>query len=166
MVARSVLASIVALMIVVLIIAAVLGFGLLQPSSPTSNAISNATANTTKTSTATATATPSSTPTTAPPTPTPSGQQITVTQGQTFTIRLPANPSTGYQWKPTFDTNALSLRDQTFVSNATNTRLVGVGGTDLFTFQTLRAGTTSITFDYISPGGQTTQSTSYTVIVR
>ncbi|MGZ4906587.1 MAG: protease inhibitor I42 family protein [Halobacteriota archaeon] len=164
MVTSNVIVGIVALIIiVVLVIAAVFGFGLLrQPSMPAQNA----TANVTKTSTATATAKPSGTPSAAPPTPTPSGQQIAVIQGQTFTIALSANPSTGYQWTPTFDAGALSLKSQTFVSNATSTRLVGVGGTDLFTFQALRAGTTSVTFDYVSPGGQTTQSVNHTVIVR
>lgn len=167
MVARSVIAGVAAvIIIVVLIIAVVLGFRLLQqPSSPASNVTSTSTVNAT-TSTATATAKPSSSPTTAPPTPTPLEQQIIVTQGQTFTIRLSANPSTGHQWESTFDAGALSLRSHTFVSNATSAPLVGVGGTDLFTFQALRAGTTSITFDYVGPGGQTTQSTSYTVIVR
>ena len=162
MVTSNVVVGIVALIIiVVLIIAAVFGLGLLrQPSMPAPNA----TANVTKTSTATPK--PSGIPSAAPPTPTPSGQQMAVAQGQTFTIQLSANPSTGYHWTPTFDTGALSLKSQTFVSNATPTRLVGVGGTELFTFQALRAGTTSITFDYVSPGGQTTQSVDYTVIVR
>lgn len=162
MVTNNVIIGIVALItIAVLIIVAVFGFGLLrQPPMPAPNA----TANVTKTSTATAK--PSGIPSAAPPTPTPSGQQIAVAQGQTFTIALSANPSTGYHWTPTFDAGALSLESQTFVSNATPTRLVGVGGTDLFTFQALRAGTTSITFDYVSPGGQTTQSVNYTVLVR
>jgi len=162
MVTSNVIVGIVALIIiVVLIIAAVFGFGLLrQPSTPPPNVTTNVT------KTSTATAKPSGVPSAAPPTPTPSGQQIPVALGQTFTIPLSANPSTGYQWAPTFDAGALSLKSQTFVSNATTTRLVRVGGTDYFTFQALRAGTTSVTFDYVSPGGQTTQSVNYTVIVR
>ncbi len=161
MVARNVVAGIIGVIIVIIVVvAAVLGFWLLQqPSAPLSNETSNATA-----STGTATVTPSAP--TALPTPTPSGQQIIVTQDQTFTISLSANPSTGYEWKPTFNTSALSLRDQTFIRNPTSTLLVGVGGTDLFTFQALRVGTTSVTFDYVSPEGQTTQSTSYSVVIR
>lgn len=162
MIARSVVAAVVAfVVVVVLVVAAVLGFGLLQQSlSPASNVTSNASVNA-MTNTTTTTATPSRTPT-----PTPSGQQIAVTQGQTFTISLSANPSTGYQWRASFDTGTLSLQNETFVSNPTSTLLVGVGGTDLFTFQALRVGTTSVTFDYVSPGGQTTQSASYSVIIH
>ncbi len=162
MIARNVLAGIIGLIIVITVIAAaVLGFWLLQqPSAPPSNETSTVTAGT-----RTATVTPSTVPATLP-TLTPSGQQIVVTQGQTFTISLSANPSTGYEWKPTFDTATLSLRDHTFIRNPTSTLLVGVGGTDLFTFQALRVGATSVTFDYVSPEGQTTQSTSYSVVIR
>jgi predicted secreted protein len=103
---------------------------------------------------------------TATPIPTPSGQQIVVGQGQQFPIALLANPSTGYHWQPTFDTGALALQGQTFASNATGTPLPGAGGTQVFTFQALRVGTTSITFDYVNSTGAVTDSTSYTVVVR
>jgi hypothetical protein len=42
----------------------------------------------------------------------------------------------------------------------------GAGGAEVFTFQALRVGTTSITFDYVSSTGAVTQSTSYTVVVH
>ncbi len=166
MAARGIIAGVIVLIVIAaLVVAAMFGLGSLQQSSPASNAGPNITINAT-TGMLPAAATPSSTPAAAPVTPAPSGQQLAVAQGQTFTIRLSANPSTGYHWEPTFDPGALSLRSQMFVSNTTSGQLVGVGGTDLFTLQALRTGTTSVTFDYISPGGQTTQSTSYTVTVR
>ena len=146
--------------IAVIAIAAVLGFALLNtPTTSTLNASTNVSAS--------VTAQPSILPTpTATPTPTPSGQEIVVSQGQVFPIALLSNPSTGYHWQPTFDTGALALRNQTFTSNATATPLPGAGGTEVFTFQALRVGTTSITFDYLSPAGAVTQSTNYTIVVR
>ncbi|MGD0716654.1 MAG: protease inhibitor I42 family protein [Halobacteriota archaeon] len=157
------MAAIIALIIIiVIVIAAVFGLGLLNTSTPTSNPSSNASNATGATTT---TVQPSVTPTTTP-IPTPSGQQIVVGQGEQFPLALLANESTGYHWQPTFDTGALALQSQTFASTATSTPLPGAGGAEVFTFQALRAGTTSITFDYVSSTGAVTQSTSYTVVVR
>ena len=161
---RSWVAAIIALIIViVIVIAVVFGLGLLNTSTPASNAPSNASTNATGVTTTQLSVTPTPTAT---PIPTPSGQQIVVEQGQQFPIALLANVSTGYHWQPTFDTGALALQSQTFASTATSTPLPGAGGAEVFTFQALRVGTTSITFDYVSSSGAVTQSTSYTVVVR
>ncbi len=158
------MAVIIALIIIiVIVIAAVVGLGLLNTFTPSSNAPSIASIN--ATGTTTTSVQPSVTPT-ATPIPTPSGQQIVVGQGEQFPIALLANASTGSHWQPTFDTGALALQSQTFANTTTSTPLPGAGGAEVFTFQALRAGTTSITFDYVSSTGAVTQSTSYTVVVR
>jgi predicted secreted protein len=156
-------AIIALIIIIIIVVAAALGLGLLNTPTSSSNASSNASTNVTETTTTQPSVTPAPTAT---PIPTPSGQQIVVEQGQQFPIALFANPSTGFHWQPTFDTGALALQSQTFASNATSTPLPGAGGTEVFVFQALRAGTTSITFEYISPTGTVTQSTSYTIVVR
>lgn len=100
----------------------------------------------------------------------PSGKQIVVVQGQQFSIELHSNPTTGYHWRPTFDAGALALKSQTFVSDFPITQQashIGAGGTNVFRFQALRAGTTTITFDYIRSFERAAlDETSYTVIVR
>lgn len=102
--------------------------------------------------------------------PAPSGKQIVVAQGQQFSIELHSNPTTGYHWRPTFDAGALALKSQTFASDFPITQQashIGAGGTDVFRFEALRAGTTTITFDYVRSFERgALDETSYTVIVR
>ncbi len=84
------------------------------------------------------------------------GKQIVVVQGQQFSIALPLNQTTGYSWLPAYNASAISQKSGS-----------GSGGTEVFTFQALRVGTTSIMFDYVRPPERSPlNETSYTVIVR
>ena len=94
-----------------------------------------------------------------------SGEPVTVAQGQSFTITLRSNPSTGYRWEPQYDRAALSLTDSVFISDPNPHNLVGVPGSQVFTFQGLAKGTTTITFDNVSPSQIVTEQTTYTVTV-
>jgi predicted secreted protein len=76
---------------------------------------------------------------------------VTVGEGQEFTITLRTNPSTGYHWEPHFNSNALSLTSRTFISDPNPYNLVGVPGSELFTFRSLVKGTTAVTFDNVNP---------------
>jgi len=95
------------------------------------------------------------------------GNAVLVSQGQNFTIQLQSNPSTGYQWEPTYDNSTLTLVNQAFAGNVTtaNPSVVGAGGIDLFTFQGTKMETSVITFNNVSPSNQTTSSVSYTVVI-
>jgi len=97
----------------------------------------------------------------------PQGNAALAVQGQNFTIRLQANPSTGYDWQPTFDNSSLTLVSRAFASNVSTSSAtaVGAGGTDLFLFQAPKLGTTVITFNNINSANQTTSSTTYTVVI-
>ncbi|MGA3360068.1 MAG: protease inhibitor I42 family protein [Halobacteriota archaeon] len=86
---------------------------------------------------------------------------LTVVQGQNFTIQLQSNPSTGYQWEPTYNNASITLVNQTYV--ASNISALGAPGTDLFTFLATQTGTSVITFNYVSPANQTTNSVNYTI---
>lgn len=112
--------------------------------------------------------TPSPSPaSTAATSPTALGAGITVIQGQDFTIQLQSNPSTGYDWQPTFDNSSITLVNRAFVSGAStsSTTIAATGGTDLFTFQGTKQGTSVITFNNIGPANQTANSTIYTVVI-
>jgi len=92
-------------------------------------------------------------------------EPITAVQGQNFAITLRSNPSTGYHWEPQFDSAALSLTNSLFVSDPNPHNLVGVPGSQVFTFQGLEKGPTTITFNNISPSQTITEQTVYTVTV-
>jgi predicted secreted protein len=107
---------------------------------------------------------------TASPTPTPSGKQIVVVRGQQFSIAVHSNPTTGYEWQPTFDVGAVELKSHTFISDFPITQQanhIGAGGIDVFTFEALRGGATSVKFDYVrSFESGSLNETTYIVIVR
>jgi len=86
---------------------------------------------------------------------------LTLVKGQNLTIQLQSNPSTGYQWEPTYNNASITLVNQTYV--ASNTSLLGAPGAELFTFQAPQTGTSVITFNYVSPANQTTNSVNYTI---
>lgn len=93
------------------------------------------------------------------------GEPMTAAQGQNFAITLRSNPSTGYHWEPQFDSKAVTLTDSVFVSDPNPHNLVGVPGSQVFTFQGLAKGTTTITFNNVSPSQTITEQTVYTVTV-
>jgi inhibitor of cysteine peptidase len=92
-------------------------------------------------------------------------QPMTSAQGQNFTITLRSNPSTGYHWEPQFDSTALTLTNSVFVSDPNPNKLVGVPGSQVFTFQGLAKGTTTITFNNVSPAQIITEQAVFVVTV-
>jgi len=81
---------------------------------------------------------------------------ISVESGQEFTIPLPSNPSTGYTWQETHDTNLLALVDKVYQPkqppSTSGPIIVGGGGTDYFRFKALVKGNSIIVFEYYGPG--------------
>lgn len=76
----------------------------------------------------------------------------TVSAKKPFSIRVAANPSTGYQWEVKFDKTFLELRAKKHTRDSSKPKgMVGVGGTTTFTFVPLKAGETSIKFQYKRP---------------
>ena len=74
------------------------------------------------------------------------GQSINARVGDTFTIELKTNPTTGYDWVYADNNAMVKLQDETY--KADNTGVIGSGGTDYFTFKVLSAGNTSLDFSY------------------
>jgi predicted secreted protein len=114
---------------------------------------------------ATPTSTNATMPTTTNATKVTHEAPITVAQGQDFTVTRRTNPSTGYHWELRFDDKTLSLADRTFVSDPNPYNLVGVPGTETFTFRALTKGTTAITLNNVSPSQVVTNQTVYAVTV-
>jgi inhibitor of cysteine peptidase len=89
------------------------------------------------------------------PEPTDPTQLITVTAGETFDIVVPSNPSTGYHWNiiPELDETIVQSAGQRYI--AEQPILPGSGGMDVWTFQAVSAGDTTIVLGYYPPGNET-----------
>ena len=77
-----------------------------------------------------------------------SGKTISVPKGGKLIVRLASNPTTGYQWQ-------ISSLDQEYLKpvgeplyELPKTDRIGSGGTQVFTFITLKPGKTMLVLDY------------------
>ena len=86
---------------------------------------------------------------------------ITVVQGQNFTMQLQSNPSTGYHWELSYNNSSITLVNRTYI--ASSMTAVGAPSADVFTFQGITTGTSLITFNNISPSNQTANNVTYTI---
>jgi inhibitor of cysteine peptidase len=85
-------------------------------------------------------------------------KQMTVVAGNTFTVTLCSNATTGFQWS-----ESAQISDQTVVQQTghelmppENTSLMGAPGKEIWTFKALKKGTSTITMEYSRPweGGE------------
>jgi len=96
-------------------------------------------------------------------------QTIQVNAGETFSIALDSNPTTGYTWHRGKQTEygILSFMGSAYV--APRTDLVGAGGRERMTFKAMAPGTEKLTFHYLRPWEKNTEparTTVFTVTVR
>ncbi len=79
------------------------------------------------------------------------GTAVTVKTGDTFTVKLEGNPSTGYTWEAQdLDTRLLEqVGDAEFSGGVPG--MVGSGGDLTLTFKALQPGTTTLTLVYHRP---------------
>jgi inhibitor of cysteine peptidase len=86
------------------------------------------------------------------PTFTDSTQTINAKLNQEFIIALEANPTTGYDWQPVFDSVFISQVKKDYQQDDNNGQpLMGQGGTDYFTFKAIKTGEAKITLTYFRP---------------
>jgi inhibitor of cysteine peptidase len=79
-----------------------------------------------------------------------SGETISVGVGQHFAVQLAANPTTGFSWQLTADPGSqVQLLGHTYVAGTP--QQPGSGGNELFTFQAVAAGSTTLAFGYSRP---------------
>ena len=95
--------------------------------------------------------------------------RLEVTTGQEFSITLASNSTTGYHWE------LAAPLDETFIKllgseyNAPETRMVGVGGQETWTFRAVGQGQTIINLKYVRPWEKDVapvKKASYLVIVQ
>jgi len=93
-------------------------------------------------------------------------QPIEVKIGESFTITLESNPTTGYKWEASFDQNLLKLAKSEYKQDASKPGMVGVGGKEYFTFQGLKTGDAQVKMTYKRPWEQTPSDKVLTFTVK
>jgi inhibitor of cysteine peptidase len=83
--------------------------------------------------------------------------ELSVTAGNSFTVTLCSNPTTGFQWESAVisDQSVLTETNHQFFEPE-DENLVGAAGRDVWTFQALKKGTSNISIAYSQPweGGE------------
>lgn len=81
------------------------------------------------------------------------GDSIRSKPGETFTVALDANPSTGYGWAldGKEDATVVKKLSDEYVSRPHPQGMVGVGGTERWKFQAVKPGKTVLYFTYRRP---------------
>lgn len=68
--------------------------------------------------------------------------------GEQFEVVLPSNPTTGYQWYESLDKSILTLVEKSFRPGSDK---IGSGGLQIFIFNAIARGETSIYLQYKRP---------------
>ncbi len=89
-------------------------------------------------------------------------KQVEVEQGALLIVVLGSNPSTGFSWNETAQLGDKTLLQQTghkyIASESTGQPLIGAASQEQWTFNTLKAGITKISFQYSQPWAGGTQA--------
>ncbi len=94
------------------------------------------------------------------------GTSITLKVGDRFSIQLPENPTTGFQWEFLPNTDGVVTLEATDY-NASAPKLIGSGGQKTLTFQVEKAGQTTITLNHWRPWeGDASLLERYTLTVK
>jgi inhibitor of cysteine peptidase len=84
-----------------------------------------------------------------------SGHTITAAPGTIIEVRLPANPTTGYGWKPAeAPADVLTLVSSVYTPNSNPNGMAGVGGTEVFHFRASKTGQQTLQLNYARPWEQ------------
>ncbi|MCC7161812.1 MAG: protease inhibitor I42 family protein [Anaerolineae bacterium] len=88
------------------------------------------------------------------------GKPVSLKAGDTMTVQLASNPSTGYSWQVISDNAAvLEQVGEPQFDLGSKTPMPGAGGTETFTFRAVGAGTTTLTLLYSRPWERGTKPT-------
>ncbi|MGI9186894.1 MAG: protease inhibitor I42 family protein [Gaiellales bacterium] len=83
---------------------------------------------------------------------------VNVATGDSFTIQLPINPSTGYTWVPNVPMGYVQVSD-TILKPEEQGNIVGQGTAEQWVFSADTPGTGTITFDLMPPGSEAPEET-------
>ncbi len=101
-----------------------------------------------------------------------SGKTIEISAGDSLTVTLDSNPTTGFSWalKGIGNESVLEQTGHEFkAAPASNTPLLGAGGKEIWTFKALNKGTSTINMEYIrswEQGVEPQETFALTVVVK
>jgi inhibitor of cysteine peptidase len=99
---------------------------------------------------------------------TDNGKSFTVNVGDTVTIAIPGNPTTGYSWVAALSDKDTALLEQqgdpTYLGDSAD-NVVGAGGTFTFTFKATAAGRAALKLAYVRPWEPDAPAQTYEVQV-
>jgi len=76
---------------------------------------------------------------------------ISLTVGRVTTIEIAANHTTGYSWQLAEPLNEKVLKVEYWYYKQPNTKMLGAGGTEVWTFRAMGEGKTNLKFEYVRP---------------
>ncbi len=71
-------------------------------------------------------------------------------QPQTATLKLSANPTTGYEWEAVQNPELFEITSE-YTPDTEDATVAGAGGTEVFTLKPLKKGTAEVSFSYARP---------------
>jgi inhibitor of cysteine peptidase len=90
---------------------------------------------------------------------------VTIDVNGTLTVKIGSNPSTGYSWGDPIIGNNVTVEQASYeYIEPTDTLIVGAPGTDVWVFNGLAKGTTTIQFNYSRPWES--EPATYTLILN
>ena len=98
-----------------------------------------------------------------------SGRVVNLKPGDTFEVRLEANPSTGYSWVVSPEkTDIVRQQSMKFMRGGIDD-VAGAGGKNIWKFEGVKAGSLKLTFSYERPwekGVPAVKTVWYSVVVQ
>jgi len=95
--------------------------------------------------------------------------QLDVAVGQEFSITLASNPTTGYHWELAAPLDDAVVQQVASEYKTSETRMLGTGGQEIWTFKAVSTGQTVISLKYVRPWEKDVapvKTASYAVIVH
>lgn len=89
--------------------------------------------------------------------------------GDTFTIPLEANHTTGYSWRLAQPPDPAILKQVGEKYEEDNSGSIGAGGQEIWTFQAMSKGTTTLVFEYVRPfekGAAPAQTSKFRIAIQ
>lgn len=94
---------------------------------------------------------------------------ISTKAGETISITLDSNPTTGYQWQLANPVDEKVLKLISSVYRMPETNMVGAGGKEVWTFKALSGCQTTINFEYVRPwekDKEPAKKATFTIIIQ
>jgi predicted secreted protein len=96
-------------------------------------------------------------------------EQIRVLAGKQFSITLKANHTTGYSWRLATPLDPATLRQISNDYRAATSDALGAPGEEVWTFESLAAGTVALDFEYVRPfekDAKPVKSAKYSIVIE